>query len=169
MQPCCTTDEGWPLGAGRQGRLQTTLSCPGKEPGWGASRETARRDRVRCGSERRTLVNHRERVESVGTMSKPGRVVDPGPVQGESAARLDDIRHRGGVTLNQAVVRNVGTCRLDVKRDVQGRNPEDQRIETRHRDGATRSSEELGERPRERRGRVIRRDAPVNRASGRNR
>ena len=112
-------------------------------------------------------MNHRERVESVGTMSKPGRVVGPGPVQGESAARLDDIRHRGGVTLNQAFVRNVGTCRLDVKRDVQGRNPEDQRIDARHRDGATRSSEELGETPRERRGRVIQLEALVNRASGR--
>jgi hypothetical protein len=56
-----------------------------------------------------------------------------------------------------------------VKRDVQGRNPEDQRIDARHRDGATRSSEELGETPRERRGRVIRRDESVNRASGRNR
>ena len=114
-------------------------------------------------------MNHRERVESVGTMSKPGRVVDPGPVQGESAARLDDIRHRGGVTLDQAVVWNVGTCRLDVKRDVQGRNPEDQRIDARHRDGATRSSEELGETLREQRGRVIRLDASGNRASGRSR
>jgi RNA-directed DNA polymerase len=34
MQPCCTKDEGRPLGAGRQGRLQTILSCSGKEPGW---------------------------------------------------------------------------------------------------------------------------------------
>ena len=114
-------------------------------------------------------MNHRERVESVGTMSKPGRVVGPGPVQGESAARLGDIRHIGGVTLNQAFVWNVGTCRLDVKRDVQGRNPEDQRIDAGHRDGATRSSEELGESPRERRGRVIRLDDPANRASGRSR
>ena len=114
-------------------------------------------------------MNHHKRVESVGTMSKPGRVVDPGPVQGESAARLDDIRHRGGVTLNQAFVRNVGTCRLDVKRDVQGRNPEDQRIDARHRDGATRSSDELGESSRERRGRVIQLEAPVNRACGRSR
>ena len=112
-------------------------------------------------------MNHRERVESEGTMSKPGRVISPGPVQGESAARLGDIRHRGGVTLTQAFVRNVGTCRLDVKRDVQGRNPKDQRIDARHRDGATRSSEELGESPRERRGRVIQLEAPVNRASGR--
>ena len=112
-------------------------------------------------------MNHHERVESVGTMSKPGRVVDPGPVQGEAAACLDDIRHKGGVTLNQAFVWNVGTCRLDVKRDVQGRNPKDQRIDARHRDGAARSSDELGEVPRERRGRVIRVEAPVNRASGR--
>jgi hypothetical protein len=66
-------------------------------------------------------------------------------------------------------VRNVGTCRLDVKRDVQGRNPKDQRIDARHRSGATRSSRELGETPTERRGRVIRLDTPVNRASGRNR
>ena len=85
-------------------------------------------------------MNHRKRVESVGMVSKPGRVVGPGSVQGESAARLDDIRHRGGVTLTQAFVRNVGTCRLDGKRDVQGRIPKDQRIDARHRDGATRRS-----------------------------
>jgi len=73
------------------------------------------------------------------------------------------------VTQDQALVRNVGTCRLDVKRDVQGRNPEDQRIDARHRDGATRSSEELGESLRERRGRGIRFEALVNCASRRNR
>jgi hypothetical protein len=114
-------------------------------------------------------VNHCERVESVGMMSKPGRVVGPGPAQGESAACLGDIRHRGGVTLPQAFVWNVGTCRLDGKRDAQGRNPEGQRIDARHRDGATRSSGELGESPTERRGRVIQLDTPVNRASGRSR
>ena len=102
-------------------------------------------------------------------MSKPGRVASPGPVQGESAARLGDIRHKGGVTLPQAFVWNVGTCRLDVKRDVQGRNPKGQRIDARHRDGATRSSEELGKRPRERRGRIIQLEAPGNRVSGRSR
>jgi hypothetical protein len=64
-------------------------------------------------------------------------------------------------------VRNVGTCRLDVKRDVQGRNPKGQRIDARHRDGATRSSDELRESLSERRGRVIQLDGQVNRASGR--
>jgi hypothetical protein len=34
MQPCCTRDEGRSLGAGWQGRLQTTGRCSGKEPGW---------------------------------------------------------------------------------------------------------------------------------------
>lgn len=68
-------------------------------------------------------MNHHERVESVGMVSKPGRVVDPGQVQGEPAACLDGTRHRDGVTLNQALVRNVGTCRLDVKGEIQMADP----------------------------------------------
>jgi hypothetical protein len=69
-------------------------------------------------------MNHRQRVESVGTMSKPGRVVGPGQAQRESAARLGGIRHRGGVTLDQALMRNVGTCRLDAKGEIQGDDPQ---------------------------------------------
>jgi len=69
-------------------------------------------------------MNHRKRVESVGTMSKPGRVVGPGQVQGEPAADLGGIRHRGGVNRDQALVRNVGTCRLDAKGEIQGEDPQ---------------------------------------------
>lgn len=69
-------------------------------------------------------MNHRERVESVGTMSKPGRVVGPGQVQEEPVACLVGIRHRGGVNLDQALVRNVGTCRLDDKGEIQGEDPQ---------------------------------------------
>ena len=58
-------------------------------------------------------MNHRERVESVQTMSKPGRIISPGQVQRKPASWLVGIRHRGGVNLNQALVWNVGTCRLD--------------------------------------------------------
>jgi hypothetical protein len=65
-------------------------------------------------------MNHRKRVESVGTMSKPRRVVSSGSVQGEPAACLGGIRHRGGVNRDQALVRNVGTCRPDVKGEIQG-------------------------------------------------
>ena len=64
-------------------------------------------------------MNRHERVESVGTVSKPGRIVGPGQVQRESAAWLGDTRHKGGVNPNQALVRNVGTCRLDAKGEIQ--------------------------------------------------
>ena len=69
-------------------------------------------------------MNRRERAESVGTMSKPGGVVGPGQVQRESAAWLGGIRHRGGVNLDQAFVRNVGTCRLDAKGETKGDDPQ---------------------------------------------
>ena len=60
-------------------------------------------------------MNHRQRVESVGTVSKPGRVVNPGQVQREPAAWLGGTRHKGGVTLHQALVWNVGTCEADAR------------------------------------------------------
>lgn len=69
-------------------------------------------------------MNHRQRVESVRTMSKPGRVVGPGQAQRDSAAWLGGIRHIGGVTLDQALVWNVGTCRLDAKEEIQGDEPQ---------------------------------------------
>ena len=54
-------------------------------------------------------MNHRQRVESVRTVSKPGGVGNPGQVQREPAAWLGGTRHKGGVTLHQALVWNVGT------------------------------------------------------------
>jgi hypothetical protein len=36
---------------------------------------------------------------------------------------LGGVRHRGGVTLIQAFVRNVGTCRLDGKGETQVEDP----------------------------------------------
>ncbi len=60
-------------------------------------------------------MNHRKRVESVGTVSEPGGVVSPGGVHEDPVACVGGIRHKGGVTLDQALVWNVGTCRLDVR------------------------------------------------------
>src|SRR3954447_15982445 len=55
----------------------------------------------------------------------------------------DGIRHEGGVTLGQALARNVGTCRPDAKEDIQAGGPcEDQSTDAGHRGGATRSSDE---------------------------
>ena len=65
-------------------------------------------------------MNHRKRVESVGTVSKPGRVVGPGRVHEKPVACVGGIRHIGGVTLDQALVWNVGICRLDGKGEIQG-------------------------------------------------
>ena len=54
-----------------------------------------------------------------------------------------DVRHEGGVTLLQALVRNVGTCRPAVKEEIQvGRPHEDERTDAGHRGGAACSREE---------------------------
>ena len=68
-------------------------------------------------------MNHRKRVESVVTASKPGRVVDLGQAQGTPVYCLSGVRHKGGVNLDQAVVRNVGTFRLDAKGEIQVEAP----------------------------------------------
>ena len=43
----------------------------------------------------------------------------PGQVQRKPVYCLGGVRHRDGMNLIQAFVRNVGTCRLDVKGEVQ--------------------------------------------------
>ena len=69
---------------------------------------------------------------------------------------LDGIRHEGGVTLSQALARNVGTCRPDVKGEIQAGGPcEDESTDAGHRDGAIRSSDEGAVMALERRGCVV--------------
>jgi hypothetical protein len=82
----------------------------------------------------------RKRIDDVetGRMSlareKSGRWPDCCP---------DGIRHEGGVTLHPAFARNVGTCRPDVKGELQAGGPrEDESTEAGHRDGATCSRDE---------------------------
>src|SRR6266699_5027186 len=48
-----------------------------------------------------------------------GLTLPPGSVRGEPEACPSGIRHVGGAKLNQALVRNVRTCRSDAKRDIQ--------------------------------------------------
>jgi len=52
-------------------------------------------------------------------MSKPGVPLPPGSVRENPEACPSGIRHVGGAKLNQALVRNVRTCRSDAKGDVQ--------------------------------------------------
>ena len=52
-------------------------------------------------------------------MSKPESPLAPGQVGAMPADGPIGIRHKGGVTLIQALVRNLGTCRPDAKGETQ--------------------------------------------------
>ena len=68
----------------------------------------------------------------------------------------DGIRHGGGVKLSQAFAWNMGTCRPDVKGEIQAGGPrEDESTDAGHRGGATRSSDEGSVKELERRGCVV--------------
>jgi len=56
-------------------------------------------------------------------ISKPGSVVGLGRVQTLPVYGLDGIRHGGGMILSQALVRILGTCRLDDKGGIRTRIP----------------------------------------------
>ena len=67
------------------------------------------------------------------------------------------VRHEGGVILNQALVRNVGTCRPDAKGEIQAdRIREGESTEAGHRGGVARSRAESSVMELDRRGDVVR-------------
>lgn len=75
--------------------------------------------------------------------SKPGRVIAPGQAQKTPVYWLGGVRHEGGVSSDQASLRNVGTCRPDVKERAQVGDPyEGASTNAGHRGGTTRSSVE---------------------------
>jgi hypothetical protein len=115
----CTRDEGRPLGTGLQEQVPNHLELHGSRACVVSVEEKAwqRPCQMRYRETRNT--NHRRGVESVWTMSKLGAVVTPGQAQGKPVYCLGGIRHKGGVTLYQALVWNVGTCRPDAKGETQ--------------------------------------------------
>ena len=67
------------------------------------------------------------------------------------------VRHEGGVTLGRASVRNTGTCRSDVKGEIQAvHHRKDESTDAEHRDGDARSRDEGSVMGLDRRGVVIR-------------
>ena len=67
-------------------------------------------------------------------------------IQRMPADWLDGVRHKGGVSSSQAPVRNVRTCRPDVKRRARAEGlREGASINAGHRGGATRSSADTSE------------------------
>jgi hypothetical protein len=90
-------------------------------------------------------------------MSKPERREVPGQDWAMPADGPIGIRHKGGVTLIQALVRNLGTCRLDAKGEIQAdRLRKDQSTDARHRGGSARSRVESSVMELDRRGAIIR-------------
>ena len=89
-------------------------------------------------------MTHRKAIQLT---SKPSSVIGSGQVQTKPAYGLGGVRCRGGVSLFQALVGNVGTCRLDVKGEFQRScTPKEESTNARHRGGAARSSDEAIER-----------------------
>ena len=69
-----------------------------------------------------------------------GLTLPPGSARGKPEACPSGIRHVGGAKLNQALVRNVRTCRSDAKREVSsGQNREDESTDAEHRGGVAHS------------------------------
>ena len=97
----------------------------------------------------------RRNQERVSLLGQGWEVPDDGPT---------GVRHEGGVTVIRASIRNVRTCRSDVKGDIQAGGPcEDQSTDAGHRGGATRSSDEGPVMGLERRGCVVQLWTEVNR------
>ena len=63
----------------------------------------------------------RKRVDDVETGSKSLARDEP---SGKPVYWLGGVRHGGGVSVVQALMRNVGTCRLDVKGEIQAEAPQ---------------------------------------------
>ena len=51
-------------------------------------------------------------------------------VEAKPAYGLDGDRHKGGVSLAQALAWNVGTCRHDAKGKVQGEDPQGRKYQS---------------------------------------
>ncbi len=69
-----------------------------------------------------------------------GLISTPGQGWGRPAYGPTGVRHVGGVNLNQALVRNVGTCRPDVKGEARADSlRKGQRTDAGHRGGVARS------------------------------
>ena len=89
------------------------------------------------------------RRKAIQPTSKPSSVVGSGRVQAIPVYGLGGVRRRGSASPFQALVGNVGTCRLGVKGEIRrGSPPKEKSTDARHRGGAARSSVDAAERPR---------------------
>jgi RNA-directed DNA polymerase len=112
-----------PSGSGCRTRAQTTGCCSGPMTGVVSETEKAGPTRQVCAVKtnasepllkcRKRRDVHRNRAPVVGSGQMRGKPVD----------RSRGDRHEDGVSTAQALVRNVGTFRLDAKRELQAEDP----------------------------------------------
>ena len=148
-------------------RLQTTLSCIGQEPLWLASgKRRPERRQVRYGktNESEPLMKCRNTKDGVRT---GGSRTLRDKFRGRPVYCLSGVRHADGVSPYQASVRNLGTCRPDVKGEIQtGSTCEDESTDAGHRGGMIRSSDEALVMRVERRGHAVRAESAGQPAMG---
>ena len=140
-------DEGGPLGIGLQGRIPNRLelrrlrafvvNVEGKV--------AARPRQVRSGK-----TNESEPSMTCRELYQQRRNRAGGLARDEAQRKpvdwLGGVRHEGGVSPDQALMWNVGTCRSDAKRRAQAESLcKGASIDAEHRDGVARSSVEAGE------------------------
>src|SRR6202161_3050629 len=141
-----------------RGGLQTTTSCWGKEPWWLALWK--RRKQFRQVSLKETNVS--EPLSRCRNVYNRRRNRDlhfyPASKGWERPAYCPTgVRHEGGVTLRRASIRNTGTCRSDVKGEIQAvHHRKDESTDAEPRDGDARSRDEGPVMGLDRRGIVLR-------------
>jgi len=68
-------------------------------------------------------MNHRRSVDNCNRCQNQDLDNTLGQVKQKPEFWFGGIRHRDGVTIDQALVRNLGICRFDVKGDTQVETP----------------------------------------------
>jgi len=85
--------------------------------------------------------------------------VFPGQALTQAGVGQSGNRHRSGMSSEQALVRNMRTCRSDVKGEAKAENPRGESTKAEHRGGPSCSSVELPVMGRERRRWLVRFEA----------
>jgi hypothetical protein len=170
----------WPFAVALQGVIANHREVRRSRAGVLSVAETARCQRVRCGSRRRAkAIPPMKCRKRIGDIQNRGRVVAPGGAWREPADWPGGCPARdGGASVVWALVRNAGTCRPDgtagqwsglgLQPVVWSENPkqlicEGESSDAGHRGGPTRISDEGPVMGLERRGRVVRAWSAANR------
>jgi hypothetical protein len=87
-------------------------------------------------------MNHRRSVENCNRSQNRGLVNAPDAARQKPEFRSGGIRHRGGVTIVQALVRNLGICALMLRERLKRRPRKSLSTDAKYRDGVMHSSDE---------------------------